>query len=380
MSVEVLWDLKTDGPLHETQVDEASTRIMLQIEQQMSRLEVMGGDNRRSLWIDLQAPDDPEECEDHLDRDGVAWYEVTTSQYGNVHFLRICDNEWRLYMLRTNSVSMDQRPTDVTKPLKQLEAYLTKIIDSIVEDSDRYNRYIAEHLPYSKRSGLIRRSVLNSILPSERPVANPKEMAKLVREMNSHEPLLLEKMALRQYIHYWYIGYSCIARRDAKTAADVPFSLMLDIFERVSGWRNEEGYDLDSEEDYQSWYREYQCYHALDIVYARIHFSPYRSDSSKWYFTLSFGSYGFLDQVLKIAKGYYDAGVYIRVEPEEDILGILEETDQVSIVSAPSHYMPGDGVGNQISLPWVGDEVTEEQLDAIIKATVWEPIDAVRPL
>ena len=52
---EVMW-LDHHNSLNGTVVDDASLDVMLRIEKTMSRLDVVGDDDRRQLWIELKAP------------------------------------------------------------------------------------------------------------------------------------------------------------------------------------------------------------------------------------------------------------------------------------------------------------------------------------
>lgn len=381
LSIEPVWELPKDRCFEGVLLDDNSAKILYQMESTMDCLEVMGIDNQRSLWLDFQGPEDFEEYPEDFDSNGVAWYEVTTSQYNGIHYLSIGNGQYKLlrFMDKKKSEFDKKLPQDISKPLAQIADYLATMVDKIIENPDAYNDYVSEHLPYNRRNGIISRRQLNRILPVYKLVDNPGPEIRLLEEMDSKELSNPEKLTINTYAHYWRIGYEAFAKAFSKSA-DYSGMSDMEMFTRYSNQgRNVKGYDLDSEKGFAEWDKEYYPFHNKEIVYARVFLTPEKDQQGRYYFELGTNSYNNIEDVLAIAHGYQDAGINVSVEPREEILAILRETDKVGITPHDSRYMGSDGVGNEISLPYPDESITQDQIDRLIKAVDWEPIQNVEP-
>ena len=129
------------------------------------------------------------------------------------------------------------------------------------------------------------------------------------------------------------------------------------------------------------WKSENAMYHNLDVVYARIHLAPVWNEERKgWEFHLWFSVYGYYPDVLKIAEVLYEHGIRVVISPTDTLLGILREDDFIGVVPSPDKYMNRDGTTNQIDLPWVEDDITQEVIDQLIALIQWEPEEQVLPM
>ena len=90
--------------------------------------------------------------------------------------------------------------------------------------------------------------------------------------------------------------------------------------------------------------------------------------------------YGYYPDVLIIAEAMYKQGICVEISPFDRVMGILREDDLVGIVPYPDKYMDRGGTSNQIRLPYVEDDVTEEKLAELISLTEWDPEEQVKPL
>lgn len=381
LSIEPIWSLPEERYSQGVLLDEKSAEILYKMEATMERLEAMGIDNQRFVWLEFQGPDDFEEYPDDFDSNGVTWYEVGTSQYNGIHYLRIGDGQYKLlrFMDKKKSDFDDSLPHDISEPLGKIADYLAEVVTGIVANPDAYNDYVSEHLPYNRRQGLINRKLLNRIIPSYRLVDNPEQEIKLLEEMTNTECSHPDKLTIRTYAHYWRIGYEAYAK-SISASADYSDMSDMEIFTRYSNMgRNVKGYDLDTEKDFAKWDKEYYPYHNKEIVYARVSLDPEKDEQGRYYFELGTNSYGHITAVLAIARDYHEAGINVRVGPLDKILSILRETDNVGITPFDSRYMCSDGVGNEISLPFPDENVTQEQIDQLVNAVTWEPIQRVKP-
>ncbi len=378
-----------------TVLDDASLEVMLQIEKTLSRLDVMGDDDKRWLWIELKAPQKRDREED-ADANGNYWYLLATGCYQQMHYLTLSNKDWRFVDLRSHESGHGERKPDVwhgnvSKPLKKLENYVTALVDRICANPDEYNDYVAENLPYYKREGRIRRKDMNRICPSYRTFDNPEQVVSIVKAVQDIPITTFDKMTLRTYMHIWRILYEAYCTKD-RFSRDVTkhFSRLSDaeVFKHNSKGREIEGLDLDSEADYLAWEKENSSYHCHDVAYARVHLQPIKKSDylfdeelnvpdGKWYFSLGYSVYGYSQDVVNMLEALRDAGIGLRCSSSERLLKMALEDDWVSISPMPNKYTHNDELGNEISLPYVDDKITEEQVQLLIEAAEWEPLEKV---
>ena len=392
---EVMW-LDHHNNLNGTVVDDASLEVMLRIEKIMSRLDVVGDDNRRQLWIELKAPRKCDREED-ADEKGNYWYLLITGCYQQMHYLILSNKGWRFIDLRSHEHGHGERKPDVwhgnvSKALKKLESYVAALVDRICANPDEYNDYVAENLPYSKREGRIRRKDLNRICPSYRTFDDPEHVVSIVKEVQAIPITAYDKMTLRTYMHVWRILYEAYYTKDRFRQDDAERFCGLsdaEVFEHNSKGRETEGLDLDSEADYLKWEKENSPYHCLDVAYARVHLQPIKkgdhsfdeeSDApdGKWYFSLGYSVYGYSQDVVNMLEALRDAGIGLRCSSSKRLLKMALEDDWVSLSPLPNKYTHDEELGNEISLPYVDDDITEEQVRQVIEAAQWEPLEKVR--
>ena len=354
-------------------IDAASEEIMLRIENEMSRLKVMGDDDSRYFWIWAQT--------NNRER---KWLRVRTAHYKGFHYLTLSDGRYEMAVLQ-NAESVysnnKQYREDLKAPLLALERHVKAVVDWICEDPEEYNAYVERYLPYHKRSGDIPRRVLYSIDPDWHDSKDDERLIRGLEAVKASEPSKYDKITLRVYISIWSSAFRVIARirsegsddwydkqrlNDAKTKTDI------ELFKRYnSKGRQIEGLDLDSEEGYKEWYGENSAYHCMDVTYARIHLAPWRKEDSEPYrFHLYFGVYGYYDDVAEIAIALHEQGITLVVDEIDSILKILRQEDMVGFRPWPDKYMDRDGVTSQMWLPHIGD-VSREIYWKIIKNTTW---------
>ena len=391
---EVMW-LDHHNSLNGTVVDDASLDVMLRIEKTMSRLDVVGDDDRRQLWIELKAPRKCDREED-ADANGNYWYLLITGCYQQMHYLILSNKDWRFVDLRSHEHGRGERKPDVwhgnvSKALKKLEIYVTALVERICANPDEYNGYVAENLPYSKREGRIRRKDLNRICPCYRTFDNPEQVVSIVKAVQKMPITTFDKMTLRTYMHVWRILYEAYCTNDRFPHDDTERFCGLsdaEVFEHNSKGREIEGLDLDSEDDYLKWEKENSSYHCHDVAYARVHLQPIKKGEfsydekldvpdGKWYFSLGYSVYGYSQDVVNMLEALRDAGIGLRCSSSKRLLRMALEKDWVSISPLPNKYTHDEELGNEISLPYVDEDVTEEQVHQVIEAAQWEPLEKV---
>ena len=379
--------------------DDASLSVMLRIEETMQRLCPMGNDDIRWLWIEIKAPD--KRCRmESADNNGNYWYELSTARYKDFHYMVLRNRGRRLITLQSAKHIGEERKPDpyygnVEQPLLLLEKYVNALVDWICEDAEGYNAYVENHLPYSKRCGRIRRSDLNRICPVYKTFERPDLVVSVLKRMKSLPLWMIEKMTLRTYMHIWRIAYEAYRTKDS-FEPDKPMAYHGLTDESIfishnSKGREIENYDLDSEEGYLAWDKDYSPYHCNDVAYAQIHLIPRKNEGydfdqdipvaeGMWYFELSFSVYGYSQDVVNIFEALSDAGIGVLSYSAERLYKMASETDWVSISPVPNKYTYDDEIGNEISLPSVSDDITEELVNEVISIVEWEPEQKVKPI
>ena len=368
------WQILARGDrLNGLVIDAGSEEVMLRIEKTMSRLNVMGDDDRRFFWIWAQ-----------VNKREREWLQVLTAHYNDFHYLILSDNRSKMAVLQ-NAESIysnkERYRWDMAEYLLALEQHVKTVVDWICEAPEEYHAYVERYLPYDKRDGDIPRKVLYSIDPEWHDDKDDTRLINGLEEVKAAAPLEFDSITLRTYITVWSAAYRILSQiryderdkgyerkllHDAQTMDDIELFMEYD-----SKGQEIEGLNLDSQEDYEKWRKANCGFHCMDVSYARIHLSPWRENESESYrFHLNFGVYGFYDEVAEIAIALHKQGITLKVDEIDSILKILRQEDMVGFRPHPDKYMNRDGVTNQVWLPHIGD-VTREVYWKIIKSTKW---------
>ena len=83
---------------------------------------------------------------------------------------------------------------------------------------------------------------------------------------------------------------------------------------------------------------------------------------------------------INIFEALSDAGIGVRSHSAKRLYKMASETDWVSISPIPNKYTHDDEIGNEISLPCVSDDISEEQVTEVIATIEWEPEQKVKPI
>lgn len=363
-------------------IDAASEEVMLRIEKAMSRLKVMGRDERRFFWI--WANRNARERE---------WLKVVTAHVGDFHYLILSDGKYKDAVLK-NAESINHNETeyryDLLLPLLALEKHVLAIVDWICEAPTEYNAYVERYLPFHKRSGDIPRKKLRSILPGRYSNEERKQMLRGLESIKASAPSTYDTITLRTYITIWSAAYRVLAKLrfdrdddpyDKERLVNAQTMTDEELFRRYNSKGDKiETLNLDSATDYEKWYDDNSPYHCIDVAYARIHLYPWEEIRERTYhFHLHFGVYGYYDDVAVIANALHEQGINLVVDEIDSIIKILREEDMVGFRPWPDKYMDRDGVTNQVLLPYIG-EVSREAYWQIIKSTTWHKQKEVIPL
>ena len=324
----------------------------------MGRLAPMGDDERRSLWFEVKGK-------------RWEWYRLSVSTYKNRHYLYLTGDTYDHHVFCDKE---DRKSChcfyedELAGIFSKIEKYVAGLVDNILSAPEQYNLYVEKYLSYYRREGLIKRSVLNSLIPD-----NSYDGIDIPRVINIYEnqvePTLFSEMTLRRYMHYWRIAYEAVY---GKMSGDD-----FEVFRNSSKGYEAREYNLDSEGDFRRWKSDVSPYHGFDVVYARVHMYPTYTNG-QWHFYVGTVSYWNLDDCFRAVVGLYDAGISVELGEFEHILGILKETDYVEITPYAYRYMQGDDIGSQMKLPYA-DEVGKHVIKKIIANTKWNKLEKVSP-
>lgn len=333
--------------------------IIRSIHGSMSRLAPMGDDERRSLWFEVKGK-------------RWEWYRLSVSTYKDRHYLYITGDTYDHHVFCDKDDCNSRHcfyEDELAGIFSKIEKYVAGLVDNILSAPEQYNSYVEKYLSYYRREGLIKRSILNSLMPD-----NSYEGIDLQKVIRIYETLLeptqFSEMTLRRYMHYWRIAYEAVYGEQSEDD--------IEVFRHSSKGFGIKEYNLDSEDDFKRWKIDVRPFHGFDVVYARVHLSPVYSNDH-WHFYVSTNSYWNLDDCLKAVVGLSEAGISVELGDVSHILGILKETDYVEITPYAYLYMQGDNIGSQMTLPYA-DEIGKNVIKEIIASTKWNKIEKVSPL
>lgn len=377
-------------------VNDKTVAIMRRIEESLSRLQPMGDDNVRYLWfrVDSGKPEDwgnyeemkewgdVDDYDDYLNQwkeyvnENTLWYRISVGYVDDFHYMLISDGEhdfWDIrsarYVHDTGDVSLFK--ADYSAAMSKIRKAIDQCVDEILMDGGKsYMEFVETNLPYQKRTGTIPRRRLNEIQGESWMDAFDRPKLIDILETDSL-PNEFDRMTLRTYIEVWVKSYQAVYDNicEEKTPEE--------IFE----WHSSQGreamkFNLDSEEDFLRWKAENSSFHCLDVVYARVHLWVRKDETTgKWHFVLSTSSYWNLDEYLTIVEKLYDGGIILEYGNLDSILPILKETDLVEITPSAYRYFQRDGVGSQLAL-W---QIPEELRQKVIADTNWNKQQEVKP-
>lgn len=169
------------------------------IHEAMGRLAHMGDDERRSLWFEVKGK-------------RWEWYRLSVSTYNDCHYLYITGDIHDRYVFPDKGDCNSSRcfyEDELIEIFSKIEKYVVGLVDNILSAPEQYNSYVDKYLSYYRREGLIRRSILNSLIPDNS--YEGIDLQKVIRIYETlPEPTQFSEMTLRRYMHYWRIAYEAV--------------------------------------------------------------------------------------------------------------------------------------------------------------------------
>ena len=378
-------------------LDDKSLEVLLRIEQKLSILEPMGCDECRFLYIEAvrgtfeqwfslegKKPDSATAMCDLRDYwtnefpEEKEWFEVGVARFENQVRIYIVDMFNNSYVLTNTRNVYTPRERDASirydhyELLCKLEKCLDSVVDKIIEDPMSYINYIEEHYPYEKRKGTISMLQWCHILGNKLVDIDEEAVELLKKVVSTNQPCYDGPMTLREYMTVWKVAYCGINGNESLKHLSPE-----EVFERSSKGHKDvlEKYDLDSEKDFILWCKENAAYHCFDLTYVCVHLLP-APKGGKWRPILSAAHEWAINDMISAAKALSAAGIPFLIPQAKEILKMHEMKGRIII---DSDYCDRSRIGEIVrSLPEIGyDDVTKEQVEALIKAIKWDKLKGV---
>lgn len=299
----------------------------------------------------------------------IAWYRVIADKYDGKHWITVCDREV-FAILMFDPKSNENVHLDLLHIAEPLLELVETEVAAVVADTETYNNYVAENLPYNRRNGKIKRSIYNSIYPEEKVTIDEKYLPMLrdlATNLNSQSAKgRIPVMTVREYLKIWRLAIEAMNEMSHdETVSDIAFfgkknfndSTILE-------------YDMDSPEAFAQWnsLSDNWAFHRLDLQYRVITLIAQKDDLG-WWFIVKADALHAISQILRVVYALYSAGVPVNLSSAKKLVEMIDEQDFIGIQPTRKYkyYTIYDGeIGSYTSLR--GDENDEK----IIANAVWE--------
>ena len=414
-------------------VDGRSFEMLLEIQRTLAVFEPIEDDEARKLWLEIprgtaeewKAFDDMRSGYSDDEEDSVAsyqealddeypyetqWLFMVTSTYRENTFMKISDRDHRYVIFTNRHYHDDAYPTDMVWLFEPLLKMVKERVAWIAKETEAYNRYIAEHVPYRQRSGRIKSKYLNRIIPGRGlEVENRAHCIEVMKDLVRREkiysevkegsvvdwesmgvPAPLDTMSIRTFCKFYRIADTIFwsgsdskrAKKRADAKDDVAYYNSYALHQKLDDC------DLDSVEAYEKFAKDH--YGELGFSRMNVGATKYYA-GGKWIITFGISYSAYVDVGLKIAMTLYETGAPVVFHDAGNLLHILEESGKVRLTPFTFHdYLESGDDEGVFELPYVEDcdregELTRAQYDEIVRLAEWEPdvqmkLDNVIPL
>ena len=400
-------------------VDNDTLKMLVKLQEQFAQLEEMGDNEYRGFYIELPRPTQEEwgDCEASI-ADGeyesteeylrdwelsnpreTVWYHVSSARYRENRTIQFTDRKHSYFTIANYSRYINRVGNNFPNEwqrdfLAKLTLYFHKLIDTIIQDPEEFNDYVANHLPYQQRDGKIARKEFNRIEPRFKIEVEDETTAIKALEdsvcKNFGRPL--DTMTIRSYCKYYRIAHEAYGRyferfdttRKIRTLPNgVPLELQdVAYYNMVKFCDLQDKYALDSETDFNKFASDH--YGELGLLRLNILASDF--DSPGWRIIVSNSYSAYVDVAVEVATALYKSGAPLEIHDAAKLLRILKEKDHVKLIPYTFHdYMGHHEEGTVYQLPWEYECMDSEenvlslkQYHDIISLAEWDEIEKVK--
>lgn len=237
---------------------------------------------------------------------------------------------------------------------------LNLMIGVIIADSDGFNKYVANNLPYQQRTGRISRKNLVRIVPSLRIDVEDREMTVKALENSIQGCSLspIETMTIRKYCKFIVlltklirltIGNRVSVDVSIRTQKRYPKISDVAYYKYMKYVDVENLYNVDSQEDFIRFATD----HYGELGLSRLNILASNVQHQGWKIVVSNSYSSNVGLAMEVAVSLYKADAPLHIYDAEKLLSILKEEDFVRLVPDSYHnYMGYQEEGTVYELPW----------------------------
>lgn len=380
--------------------NQMENNALLSIIEKLQCVAVCGNDERRELWLTVErgSIEDFGDYDDYLENeivdnredferiwqedypDPVKWYLFSVSHYNGEYFIGT-DNKLTLH-IKDTPPEIDQSVN--AQLISWLDQAVSLCIDWLKRDAAGYNRYINQHLPYTKRTGRILRQDYWDIDPEEKEwtlkglTKEDIDVLKIITELSENENQLIspDKMTSGFFFDCCKMGY------DANNYSYNTELKPVELYRKFADGRDFglTKLDPDSPQVFEKWFnkREWQFGHPWEVCRGgnSTHISLYADKQANvWRLSLAGKSRSRVAETVRFAIALYKHNVPFKLWDTKEILAVVSGTDYIGIVPEKitpvycySYFPKEDRIIEFMNL-------SAENKDKIINATYWYPIN-----
>lgn len=404
-----------NGRSTEIIVNDELLKILIELQDQFAKLKEMDNDEYRAFYIELPRPTSEEwgNCEvliaegEYEDKEEfhkewefsnpreTVWYHVESAKYRENRIIRFTDRKYSYFTI-ANFSGYGDRKGDYSDSewykdfLVMLTLYLHKLIEAITQDSDGFNEYVTNRLPYQQRDERIARKKFNRIKSGFKIRVKDEEIAikTLRNSVCKKNGVPLDAMTIRLYCKYYRIAHEAYElyfqkSDNARKERTIPDKLQdVAYYNMVKFKKIDSEYDLDCEADF----RKFASDHCGELGLSRLNVVASDLDRPGWRIIVSNSYSAYVDVAIEVATALYKVGAPLEICDAEKFLKILKEEDYVKLIPDTFHdYISYHEEGTVYQLPWeyecLDDRknyLTLEQYNEIISLAEWEEIKKVK--
>ena len=212
--------------------DKKCVVVLLEVIKEICKLEVQGDDELRSIWIEVPRGkiSDFGDYKEYLEDESVSnyeefvelwesyypdenkWYMFSYTTYRNEHYLYF--DSQLIFQIPDLETFEDVDYSNI-EFIEWIKEKIKVTVPGIEKDTQGYNKYISQNLPYAKRIGRIIRSQYWEIFPEEGQIfkeAFPDESVAMLEKITEQSVkddlnLIISKVSAGDYFRFCEIGY-----------------------------------------------------------------------------------------------------------------------------------------------------------------------------
>lgn len=403
ISAPILDNLIVEAQSHPDLLSQVEKDALLHIIDKLQCVAVCGNDECRELWFtsERSSIEDFGDFEEYLENEiisnkkefeelwkedypnSIKWYLFSVRHYNKEYFFFI-DSKLTLHIKKNAS--------DIIEPINLqliscIDQAVSKCLDWLYKDTDGYNEYINQYLPYTKRTGRILRQDYWNIDPEEKEwilkglTEVDIETLKIIVELseNDERTIFPKKMTSGIFFDCCKMGY------DANNYPNDTELKPVDLYRKFADGRDFGLTQLnpDSPQAFEKWFdkRDWQIGHPWEVCRGgnSTHISLYvDKQTNGWRLSLAGKSRGRVAETVRFSIALYSHNIPFKLWDAKEIFAMVSGLDDIGIVPegitpvyCHSYFPKEDHIIDFMNLP-------DENRDKIAEMAYWYPTYAVQ--